>query len=213
MSSTSRAGGQNMLSQPSYHHGCWYYERYYRCTAFEVSATAVRQLCKGQAWWPDKSACNRTSWYRGCNAVATISRCSKSHRKPDARHVCRPSPPRARRSSTVASTQINQAATEGEICQYILQSWKSFEHTLYKKVNESRIRARGLGGDGGTSADVSTADDAEANISPESSAKFIVTLVRELKEGSASDGIVDTIMAMLKDYSHDFNRLQHAADR
>lgn len=133
------------------------------------------------------------------------------------RRICNSAPRQVRNTppppSNAASLQITEAATEGEICQFVMQSCKTFEQVLHDKVKEKCLTSRGPRDEGDVSTVVSTAEPMDAQLAPESSAHFIATLIRERKEGTAGDGMLDTMMGLIKQYPHQFQRLEQAADR
>lgn len=109
--------------------------------------------------------------------------------------------------------QITQAATEGEICKFIMQSHRSFEQDFYRNVVEHRSIDRSLGSDGEASAEVAAANFGADDFLSGSRPHFITSLIREREVGSGSSGMLDMIITMLKQHSHQFEKIEFAAGR
>ncbi|CAM9441707.1 unnamed protein product, partial [Laminaria digitata] len=80
--------------------------------------------------------------------------------------------------------QITHAATEGEICKFVMQSYRSYEQALYQNVVEHRPTSGSLGVDGEPSVDTAPAYPLSDDFLTGSSPHFITSLLREQAAGS-----------------------------
>lgn len=104
---------------------------------------------------------------------------------------------------------MNEAATEGEICQFLMQSFRSLEQALYENVFEHLSTTHVNEGDD----EPSTGNPVSVEMSGESSPHFVASLMRESGDGSRSSGILEMMTMTLRTHSSRFQRLELAADR
>lgn len=109
--------------------------------------------------------------------------------------------------------QMNEAATEAEICQFVMQSYRSFEQGIYETAFERLLTTDIRGGDGEPSTDMAWGNRAVADSLRGSSPHFIASLMPEPGEGSRTSAILGMMTRMLRTHSRQFQRLEHAADR
>ncbi|CAM9640330.1 unnamed protein product [Laminaria digitata] len=110
--------------------------------------------------------------------------------------------------------QITQAATKGEICKFVMQSYRSFGQALYRSgVEHHRPTAGSLGADGEPSADMAQADPLSDDFLRGSSPHCITSLMQEQVVDSGSSGMLDIMMTMLRENSRQFELIEHAAGR
>lgn len=108
--------------------------------------------------------------------------------------------------------QMDTAATEGDICRFVMRSYRSFEQALYENVVEHEPTAHGLEGDGDPSADIAPADPISADLWSGSRPHYFASVMRE-GAGSRSSGILDLMTMMTRKHSHQFQLIERAADR
>ena len=111
------------------------------------------------------------------------------------------------------SLQMTKAATEGDICRFVMRSYRSFEQALYQRVaDEHRPTADNLEGDSDASADRASADPVGAELLSGSRPHFFASVMRE-GAGSCSSGMLDMITVETRKHSYEFRLVEHAADR
>lgn len=95
-----------------------------------------------------------------------------------------------------------------------MQSYRAFEQDFYRNVVEHQFAGGSLGGDGEEPSGKITAESIVAGgILRGSSPHFITSLIRERAVGSDSSGMLDMMIAMLKQHSHQFEQIEFAAGR
>ena len=114
--------------------------------------------------------------------------------------------------SFVSSFQVNEAATERDIFQFVMRSYRSFELVLYQRLVGCRPTNCGRGGDGKPSSDFASADPVGADLLSGSRPHFFASLMRE-GAGSYSSGMLDMMAMMTRDHSCQFQAIEHAANR
>lgn len=108
---------------------------------------------------------------------------------------------------------MSKAATEGDICRFVMRSYRSFEQALYQRVaDEHRPTADSLEDDGDPPADKASADPIGAELLSGSRPHFFASVMRE-GAGSCSSGILDMMTAETRKHSYEFRLVEHAADR
>eukprot|EP00904_Undaria_pinnatifida_P005091 jgi/Undpi1/1711/HiC_scaffold_11.g05101.m1 len=112
-----------------------------------------------------------------------------------------------------AVPQISQAATEGEICRYVLQSYRSFEQAVCQNVFNTRPSARAVEGEDEPSYDKVPPDTADVEFDAGSASRVVTSLMKEQAMEAGYSGVVDMMIAMLKAHSIRFERLEQAANR
>lgn len=108
---------------------------------------------------------------------------------------------------------MNEAATEAEICQFVMQSFRSFEQGIYQNAVQRLLPTHKLGGDGEPSTDMAWGESSVADLFRGSNPHYIASLMPAPGEGSGSSGILGMMTMMLRTHSRQFQRLEHAADR
>lgn len=107
---------------------------------------------------------------------------------------------------------MNEAATEAEICQFVMQSYRSFEQGVYENASQRLLVTHKLGGEGKPPTDMAWGEPAVADLFRGSNPHFIASLMPAPGEGSGSSGILGMMAMMLRTHSRQFERLEHAAD-
>lgn len=116
-------------------------------------------------------------------------------------------------SDATPTSQMNEAATEGEICQFVMQSYRSFEQALYENVFEHLPATPRLEGEGEPSTDIAWGHPVGAELLKGSNPHFIASLTQEPGAGLCSSRILDMMTVVLAAHSRQFQQLEHAADR
>lgn len=111
-----------------------------------------------------------------------------------------------------ASWQMNEAATEGDLCQFVMRSYRSFEQAVYQNVVDHRSTSCGPRGDRELSGDIASADPVGEDLLSGSRPHYLAFLIRE-GAGSHSSGILDMMTMMTRQHSRQFQQIEHAADR
>lgn len=109
---------------------------------------------------------------------------------------------------------MSETATEGDICQFVMRSFRSLEQAIYENVVEDRAAsaAHGCLGDGETGADtVASGGDAGVETLGHSHPHFLACLIRDQGPAPCPSSILDIMRKMMRKHASEFHRIEHAA--
>ena len=108
--------------------------------------------------------------------------------------------------------QMNEAATEREICQFVMRSHRSLEQAMWQNIVEQQRNACSLGSEDEVSADTASLDPVGVDLQSGSWPLFLASVMQE-GAGSRLSDTLDMLTTMMRNYSRQFERIEHAADR
>lgn len=109
--------------------------------------------------------------------------------------------------------QINEAATDGELCRFVMQSYRSFEQKFYENVFDHLPPTHRLADDGEQPTVIALGNPVRVELLRGASPHFIASLMRESGAESCVSRLVDMMAMMTRAHSRQFQGLEHAADR
>ena len=106
---------------------------------------------------------------------------------------------------------MNEAATEGAICQFVMRSFMSLEQAIYEYVVGDRASAHGCVGEGETRADTASGGTTGSDPLGESNPHFLACLMRDQGPAPCPSSILDLMRKMMRKHASEFYRIEHAA--
>ncbi|CAM9290873.1 unnamed protein product [Laminaria digitata] len=107
--------------------------------------------------------------------------------------------------------QMSEAATEGDICQFVMRSFRSLERAIYENVREDQATAHGRADGGDRSPGIASGGATGAAALEESHPHFLACLVRDQGPAPCPSSILDIMRKMMRKHASEFNRIEHVA--